>query len=290
MTTTAPTAVIPPRANTLPGEYEILALAAGGTFCEVWQVRERGSNKLCALKLLRGEWQDHRAARKLLENEAEVGQRVKSPHVVCVIDTPLRHAPRCVVLEWLAGITLEKLLAERNALPPLEALWYARQAAQGLLDLHVAGFSHGDVKPANMFIGDDGNLKLIDLGFARPIRTPGDARDLGYLAGTPEYMAPESVTPQAEGVAKDIYGLGVTLYRMLTGRLPFQGETPADILRQQQTALPTSPRLVTPHLPRELADFSLRLLSKQPLRRATGLPGLVRELITHEIAALPNAM
>lgn len=279
-----------PRANSIPSGFEIVAPAGSGTFCDIWQARDRKSGELCALKVLRTEWQEHRAARKLLENEAEIGLRVTSPHVVRVVEGHLKVPPRCLVLEWLTGHSLEAELVECHHLSCNDAVWIARQCAQGLLDLHLAGFSHGDIKPSNVFLQFDGAVKLIDLGFSRPLRVAANDRtidDRGCLTGTPEYMAPESLSPALrDGVAKDIYGFGVTLYRMLAGRLPFHGTEVGEILQQQQRSLPPSLRSIAPHVPREIADFTERLLSKQPFRRASGLAGLVRELVLFEIGTL----
>jgi len=280
------------RPASVPSGYDIVAHAGQGTFCDIWQARDRRTGESCALKCLRTEWQDHRTARKLLENEAEIGRSVSSPHVVRVIDAYLKVPPRCVVLERLSGRSLEAELTARGPLPCNDALWIVRQCAQGLLDLHHAGFAHGDVKPANIFLCDDGAAKLIDLGFARALRVPGDDRtldDRGCLTGTPEYMAPESLSPALrDGASKDIYGLGVTFYRLLSGRLPFHGNDAGDILRQQQRSLPPPLRTIAPHIPREIADLAERLLSKQPFRRASGLAGLIRELVLHEIGTIAD--
>ena len=268
-------------------DFEPVALIGAGTCSEVWQVRDRSTGALRALKQLRPEWEDQPVARSLLENEAEVGQRVTSRHVVRVHAVQLRLRPRFIVLEWLAGQTLEDRLASGEPLSCRDAVWIARQCVQGMYDLLEAGFTHGDIKPSNLFVAADGLVKLIDLGFARPDRrgaAEADTESGTVLSGTPDYMAPENlVSGLAHGVEKDIYSLGVTLFRMLTGRLPFSGDTPADVLRQQQRSPAPSIRVAAPHAPRELAELVSRLLSKQPLRRSQGLKGLLRELVHLEI-------
>jgi serine/threonine protein kinase len=175
-------------------------------------------------------------------------------------------------------------------LPLQQALWISRQAAQGLADLERAGFAHGDLKPDNIIVGHDGQVKLIDLAFARPL-APGEsgARD-ALIAGTPEYLAPETLQRGAgTPLSKDLYSLGVTMYRMLTGRLPFQGDTSADVLRQQREAVPPPLRNFAPGVPRELAELVENLLSKQPLRRPHSATGLIDRLVMLELALLPSA-
>lgn len=271
-------------------DYEFLGLAGQGQFSEVWQAREKPTGRIVAFKQLVSEWETHPAARQLLENEAEVGRKVRSPYVVRVFECQTETAPRYSLLEWLDGTSLEKVIEVQSQFTERRALWIARQAAQGLLDLADAGFSHGDVKPGNICLLVDGRLKLIDLGFAQSLHDSSShgTRAKSALAGTPEYLAPEALasTP-ADAVVKDIYSLGVLLYRMLAGRLPFQDETVAGVLRQQQRAVAVPLRNFAPQVTRETADLVTRLLSKQPLRRGIRWNEIVRELVSREIALLP---
>lgn len=271
-------------------DYEFLSLAGRGTFSEVWQVREKPTGRIVALKQLIPEWAEQRSARQLLENEAEIGRQVRSPYVVRVLGSQMAVTPQFTILEWLDGSSLESLLEREPQLSEIRSLWIARQCAEGLRDLHDAGYSHGDLKPANICILADGRLKLIDLGFARPVTT-GAAdranRQSAQLVGTPEYLAPEMLAAGGhDGAAKDAYSLGVVLYRLLAGRLPFQGETLPEILRQQQRSVAAPLRTAAPHVSQVTAEIVERLLSKQPLRRGARWQDLVRELITLEIAAI----
>ncbi|MBI3860771.1 MAG: serine/threonine protein kinase [Planctomycetia bacterium] len=271
--------------------FDLLALAGCGTFADVWQVRDRRTGHVCAIKQLRSEWLDRPAARQILRNEADVGRRVSSEFVVKVFDAVLDSSIPHIVLEWLTGTTLEAKLAGGQRLPCREALWVARQCASGMHALLIAGYTHGDIKPSNLFLCDDGIVKLIDLGFARPdqLAAPDLCGAGGHLTGTPEYLAPETLVPgHPGGIARDVYSLGITLYRMLTGVLPFQGESIAEILKQHQTALPAKLRSLAPEVPREVGEFVHRLLSKQPLRRGGGLTWLIHELIGLELSVLPT--
>ena len=269
--------------NVPPG-HEILYFQGRGAFSEVWKVRQEMSGREGALKRLRPEWRESAAARQLLRNEVEVGRAIKSPHVIRVYFAETSGDDPHIILEWLDGCSLEQLLQhESEPLPVCKALWIARQCAAGLADLEQAGYAHGDVKPANIFVEPQGEAKLVDLGFARQLNMSGG----GPLSGTPEYMAPESLCPaELHPVQRDIYSLGVTLYRMLTGRLPFAGDSAADVLHQQRSARPPLLRRLRPEAPRALADFVGRLLAKQPLRRPANMQAVVRELIRLELAAL----
>jgi eukaryotic-like serine/threonine-protein kinase len=279
-----------PRLN----EFEMLALAGRGTFAEVWHVRDPQTGEDRALKKLRTDLPDQPAARRILANEAEIAGKVTSPHVVRLAAKCLDADPPCLVLEWLAGRTLETRLVAEKRIFCRDALWIARQCVQGMHALLLAGFSHGDIKPSNIFLCDDGTVKLIDLGFARPDRIV--ATELSdpvdrTVTGTPEYMAPEVlVRGESGGIARDVYSLGVTLYRMLTGSLPFNGTTIVEVLREHQQSLPPRLRSHAPEVPREVSEFVHRLLSKQPLRRGGGLSWLVRELIGLELIMMSDTI
>ena len=205
--------------------YDRLALAGRGTFAEVWQVRDRRTDQIYALKQLRTEWLERPATRQILRNEAEVGRKISSEYVAKVCDGDLDGAVPYIVVEWLSGQTLEAQLPAGQRLGCREALWVARQCVKGMDALLVAGYTHGDIKPSNIFVCDDGSVKLIDLGFARPDQL--SATDLAgsgrsVLTGTPEYLAPESLVPgHAGGIARDVYSLGITLYRMRFTEKPF---------------------------------------------------------------------
>lgn len=267
-------------------EFERKDLVGNGAFAEVWRVQDRQSGCWYALKHLRADCPNLVAGKQLLLNEAEIAARVRSLHLVRLHGTQSAKSGPHLIFEWLSGETLESRLVRSGRLETREALWIARQCVQGLKDLLAAGFTHGDIKPSNVFVCRSGLVKLIDLGFARPDQRVVD--DLSSpLTGTPEYLAPDALVPtEQSGPARDLYALGVTLYRSLTGVTPFQGESVAEVMRQQQSQVPTRLRSIAPHVPAEVEALVERLLSKQPLRRRTGLPTLAHELMGLELRAI----
>jgi len=273
-------------------DFDLVALAGRGSFAEVWQVLKHPTGEVYALKQLRADRLNQPAARQVLMNEGEIGSKVSSDYVVKVCGVSTDSTPPHLLLEWLPGQTLEAYLATRKKLFCREALWIARQCAQGMHGLLVAGYVHGDIKPSNIFILDDGRVKLIDLGFARPDQLPAidlAASGENALSGTPDYLAPEAlVRGSSTGISRDIYSLGITLYRMLTGELPFHGETVADVLKQHQQSLPVPLRSLAPEVPREVGEFVHRLLAKVSLRRGGGLSWLIRDLIGLELGQIDS--
>jgi serine/threonine-protein kinase len=271
--------------------YDLLALAAQGTFAEVWKVRDTRTGRMHALKRLTDEGIEHSTSRRLFKNEADVLHKVASDYVVSFSDADLDVATPYIVLEWLSGQTLEARLSRGRRLPCGEALWVARQCAQGMHALLGAGYTHGDIKPSNIFVCHDGSAKLIDLRLASPDQFP--AADLAESEndasiGTADNLSSDRFSAgHPSGIAHEVYGLGIALYRMLTGVLPFPSETSADAFKQQQEAAPTRLRHLAPDVPREVAEFVHRLLAKRTLRRGNGLSWLIQELIGLELLMLP---
>jgi serine/threonine-protein kinase len=259
-----------------------------GTFCEIWKVRNLWTNRLFVLKRLRLDWQDDPQACQLLENEARAGKTVRSPHVVRV-DKSQTHCTRpFALIEWVEGTTLEEQFASAGSFAPSKAVWIARQVVKGLSDLMQSGYAHGDLKPANILISKHGLAKLIDLGFARRIHGWRVLPAPELLTGTAEYMAPEALSGKRhDPVAKDVYSLGVLLFQMLSGRLPFEAESTPELLRLHCEASPPDVRSCCPNIRPNLAELIASMLSKSALLRPQCLGSLLRQLVEIELSYLP---
>jgi serine/threonine-protein kinase len=178
-------------------------------------------------------------------------------------------------MPWLEGATLDERLAAGQRFDLPQVLWIARQAAEALDALNQAGWMHGDVKPGNIMISPEGHATLLDLGFARRGDETGSAVDRCVL-GTFHYIAPEFLTSTLRAdIRSDIYSLGGVLFRILTGRLPFESADLADLASQHKQSLPPNLHRLVPHLPAGVARLVHNMLAKDPLRR----PQSPRELI-----------
>jgi len=270
---------------TIPG-YELLAPLGGGPITCVYGARDGDSDEPCAVKVLRAEWDDDPVAIKLLQREARVGLSVRHPHLVRVLFAHVLTPPYFLVMELLAGQSLRRRLRRDYRLDVHTSVWVARQTAEALTALHRAGFVHGDVKPDNVRLVDDGTAVLIDLGFAhRPGENNALLRD-GYVLGTANYLAPELCRPEPHGdEASDLFSLGVTLFETLTGKLPYPPGTLGQTFRRHGCDPPADVRRSGAIVPRELAQLVDRLLARRPEERPRA-PMVVRQLIALEIAAL----
>ncbi|HEV7222462.1 MAG TPA: serine/threonine-protein kinase [Pirellulales bacterium] len=266
------------------GPWRLVRPLGEGNLCRVYQARpadgapDRPAGY--ALKALKEQWQEDPAAIEVMRREAIVGRKVSHPHLISVLSAHVGAAPYFVVMPLLTGAALSESIADgwRPALPV--ALWIARQAAEALDALHQAGWMHADVKPSNLFVAASGHVTLLDLGFARRPEEGGSAVDRS-VCGTIHYIAPEMVTSALRpDIRSDIYSLGVTLYELLAGRVPFEGSDLASLAEQHRQSEPPELRSLAPQLPLAVARLVHRMLAKEPLRR----PQTPRELIDRFVA------
>jgi serine/threonine protein kinase len=218
--------------------------------------------------------------------EAGAGRTVCSMHVAPVLAVHCRRAPYYFAMPRLIGKTVTEELAGKRRFSVATALHVARQTASGLAAMNQAGLMHADVRSSNIFVGRDGHATLIDLEHARPIGADADplAR---CVPGTIEYLAPEAACSRHRVDGRsDLYSLGVVLFEMLVGRLPFEGATVEDLVAAHHSQEPPRLREIDSSLPADICEFVRRLLHKQPLRRPQSAAEVVDELARFEIAYL----
>jgi len=268
---------------TVPG-YKLLERLGGGPLTSVYFARDCATDELCAVKLLRPDWEDQPTAVKLLQREARTGLAVRHAHLVRFLYAHVTRPPYFLVMELLRGESLRRRLRRECRLDMPTALWIGRQCAEALTALHQAGFLHGDIKPDNIRLVEEGHAVLIDLGFAH---RPGENAHLlkrGYVLGTVDYLASELCAFDEETeTSSDLFSLGVTLFEMLTGQLPYPQGTIEQTLRRHSSEPPTDIRSLVGGIPTGLVALLDRLLARRPEDRPrAGL--LVQQLIALEIA------
>jgi len=272
--------------------WELVRLAAEGGLARIYRARpaEGSADRPApyALKMLRPEWQDDPRAVGLLRREAVAGRSLSHPHLIPILAAGISEPPRFVVMPWLEGSTLRACLAAGCRFDLPVVLWVVRQTAEALAALHDAGWVHGDVKPGNIFLAAEGHVTLLDLGFARRNDETDAAVDRCVL-GTCDYMAPEMITSAVRAdIRSDIYSLGIALFEVLSGRLPFEGSELAELAEQHKTAAPPDLHKLVSDLPGQLVDLVGRMLAKDPLGRPQTPHELVRRLVKLEIATFAD--
>lgn len=266
------------------GRYEVEALVAQGATASVYRVRHRVLRRPFALKALRAELAaDAELGARFLREARTLGS-MSHPNIVRINDSgTLPSGLPYFVMEYLEGPCLDAVIQRHAPLEPGLVVLVGTGIAEGLLAAHRRGIVHRDLKPANVHVGRSArgqvSVKLLDFGLARAL---GQARLTGpsFVCGSPEYMSPEQAMGHEAGVPSDIYALGVVLYEMLTGRLPFQASSYVGLAYQHVYAPPPLERLA-PACPLPLVELVLRCLEKSPSDRF----GSMQEL-TERLAAL----
>lgn len=272
--------------STRLGTWELVRLLGEGQLARVFAARPVDAPPAAppcyAIKVLRPEWQDDARGLAFLARETHVGRKVACPHLVRVLAAQLNEPPYYVAMPLLNGHTLAERLARDEPLDLPVVAWIARQVAQALAALDEAGWMHADVKPENIFLAASGHTTLIDLGFARA-KTERASIGERVVLGTLDYLAPEVLYSSAGGdIRSDVYSLGVTMFEMLTGRLPFDAEDVAELAAQHRQELPGDLRSLAPHVPTRTARLVHQMLAKEPLRRPVP-QDLVQRLAAIEI-------
>jgi serine/threonine-protein kinase len=285
-------AVPPASTGRLLGNWQLHQLVGQGTITSVYDARPLGCppnwHADYVVKQLRPEFRRDRAAVAAMRREAEVGRLCSHPHLVPILESHVDADPPHIVMPKLQGATLDAVIKGVGRLIVPQALWLTRQIAQALRYLHGQGWLHGDVKPANIVVSRQGHATLIDLAFAmRPSESfyNPDRPMLGTLA----YVAPELLTStNATQPASDIYSLGITLYEMLSGRLPFQFTEPSRLVEAHLQDTPPDLQRLSLNIPQPVSELITRMLAKSTLRRPSSCDSLIDELTELEIETLES--
>jgi serine/threonine protein kinase len=251
----------------LNNRYRLEERLGSGGMAMVYRARDLTLERTVAVKLLRKNLSENSEFRSRFHQEAKAAANLSHPNIVTVHDFGIYASQLFIVMEYVPGSDLKTLLQQRRPFELVEAIDLIAQACAGLGYAHRAGLVHCDVKPQNMLVTPDRRLKVVDFGIARLLASisPGERSEVVW--GSPQYFSPEQAAGSAPSPASDVYSLGVILYEMLAGRLPFVASTPQELARQHREALPPSPRRYNPAIPIPLEQIMLKVLAKEPSAR-----------------------
>src|SRR6266404_9873852 len=248
------------------GDYQVLSILGSGGMGRVYQVRNSITDRVEAMKVLLPDLQGHEQVAARFSREIKVLAALNHPniatlHTALTIDNQL-----VMIMEYVEGQSLSSRL-NNGPIPVPEALSYLDQVLDALSYAHHQHVIHRDIKPANMMLTPAGNVKLMDFGIARTEDEPSKLTAPGSTLGSMSYMSPEQVTGATTDERSDLYSLGISLYEMVTGEKPFQGESNFSIMAAHINQAPTPPMDLLPGLPSKVNEIILTSIAKSPAQR-----------------------
>jgi len=259
------TIVTPPqelsRGTTIAGRYEIIEQLGTGGMGSVYRVEDMKIHEDVALKLIKPEIAADKKTIERFNNELKLARKIRHKNICGMYDLGEAEGTHFITMEYVPGEDLKSFMRRAKQLSIPTVISIAKQICGGLEEAHKLGIVHRDLKPSNIMIDKDGNVHIMDFGIARSMKTAG-ITGTGVMIGTPEYMSPEQVESKEVDQLSDLYSLGVILYEMVTGRVPFEGETPLSIARKHADEAPPDPKIINPQISDDLSNLILKCLEK----------------------------
>jgi serine/threonine protein kinase len=261
------------------GQYQIQSLAGRGGMATVYKAYQPSLNRYVALKVLPDYLAQDDQFVVRFDQEARSAAALRHPNIMVVYDVGQESNTHYIAAEYLEGTTLAQVLAQQSGpLPLARTVNILNQLASALDFAHTRGLVHRDIKPSNVFVGPDDHVTLMDFGIAKALSGGGGVTRTGTMIGTPEYMSPEQAEGKTIDQRSDIYSLGVVVYQLLTGRVPFAADTPTAVLLAHVMQTPRPPSQHNPAVPRAVEAVVLRALAKNPTARFGSAGELARAL------------
>jgi serine/threonine protein kinase len=248
------------------GNYKIEQKLGEGGMGAVFRGVDMMLEREVAIKFLRPELASQQQVVDRFRSEAVTLAKLNHPNIATLYNFMRQGDSFIMVLEYVRGVTLDHVIQQRGAIPHTQAVPIFCQVLDGIQHAHEFGVVHRDIKPANMMLTEKGTLKVLDFGIARILGTARMTRQ-GNVIGTIEYMSPEQVKGQETDARADIYSLGMLLYEMLTGRVPFEIENEFELMKAQIEQYPTPPRQINPTIPEAAEQAVWRAIAKDPAQR-----------------------
>jgi len=236
------------RGSTLAGRYEVIEKLGRGGMGKVFRVVDKTINEEMALKLINPAIASDEKTVERFKNELKFARKITHKNVCRMFDINESEGTLYITMEYVPGEDLKSMIRMMGQLSVGRAISIAMQVCEGLSEAHRLGVVHRDLKPQNIMVDKKGNTRIMDFGIARSLKAEGITGD-GVMVGTPEYMSPEQVKGEESDQRSDVYTLGIILFEMLTGRIPFKGDTSLSIALKHKTDPPPNPREFNTQIP-----------------------------------------
>ncbi|MEM1484956.1 Stk1 family PASTA domain-containing Ser/Thr kinase [Oscillospiraceae bacterium PP1C4] len=261
----------------LDGRYEIMEIIGIGGMANVYKAYDAIEDRIVAVKILREEYMNNDDMRRRFKNESKAMAVLNHPNVMRVYDVSFSDRMQSIVMEYIDGITLKEYIEQQGVLKWKEAVHFTVQTLRALQHAHDRGIVHRDIKPQNIMLLSDGTIKITDFGIARFARS--ETRTLTDKAiGSVHYISPEQASGGTVDARTDIYSVGVILYEMLTGRVPFEADTPVSVALKQIQNTAVSPRELNPSIPEGLQEVTMHAMEKDVNKRYQSAAQMLRDI------------
>jgi serine/threonine protein kinase/tetratricopeptide (TPR) repeat protein len=252
--------------STFGDRYQIIEELGKGGMGRVYRVLDKKLKEEIVLKLIKPEIASDKKTVERFSNELKIARKIGHKNVARMFDLNEEKGTHYITMEYVRGEDLKRLIRKIGQLSAGQAMPIAIQVCEGLSEAHRLGVVHRDLKPQNVMVDEGGNARIMDFGIARSLETKG-ITGAGVIVGTPEYMSPEQVEGKEAGQSSDIYSLGVMLYEMVTGKVPFKGDTPFAIGVKHKSEMPKDPKELNAQIPEDLSSVIMRCLEKDKDKR-----------------------
>lgn len=263
--------------STFADRYQIVEELGRGGMGKVYKAQDTEIKEKVALKLIKPEISSDKKTIERFQNELKLARKISHRNVCRMHDLGKSEGNYFITMEYVDGENLKGMIRMMGQLSSGKAISIAKQVCEGLSEAHRIGVVHRDLKPSNIMIDKDGNAKIMDFGIARSLTGKG-ITGVGVMIGTPEYMSPEQVESKEIDQRSDIYSLGVILYEMVTGQVPFEGDTPYSIGVKHKSEAPRNPQEINPQISDDLNRMILKCLEKEKDKRYQSAGELRSEL------------